>query len=262
MALGPLEHVRAIQNPVVEKLRGRYYGEYMGFVRDRNDPEKRGRVRIHVPAILGPKPNSVIDWCLSSGSGLSVPPLGATVFVTFEQGFVSNGIYRWGWLKGTTIANSDTPLAGKELDDPTWVLEKTGASGGFGVSISATIPQDPAKATKPQYPFNKVYQSEGGFIFEVDDSPDQKRLRIFHPAGTTLLIDADGSVHVHSKGAQYHHCQGDYVIMLDKGATFKVVYNKGPGLAVGSNGITMSGQQVQILNRTVLRSGDPLGQQG
>ena len=31
-----------------EEKRGRYYGAYQGFVRDRDDPDRLGRVKVHI----------------------------------------------------------------------------------------------------------------------------------------------------------------------------------------------------------------------
>jgi hypothetical protein len=58
-------------------------------------------------------------------------------------------------------------------------------------------------------------------------------------------------------GAQYHRCGGDFVVALDEGSTFKVIYEGGGALAVGAQGVILSGHQVQLLNRTVVR--DPKG---
>lgn len=36
-----------------ERYRNRWYGKYRAFVRDNNDPERLGRVRLEIPAVLG-----------------------------------------------------------------------------------------------------------------------------------------------------------------------------------------------------------------
>jgi type VI secretion system (T6SS) baseplate-like injector VgrG len=71
----------------------RYYGKYRGTVVQNIDPELRARIQCIVPDVLGLVPSS---WCevsapLAGPTGLPmgaymVPPIGAGVWVEFEQG--------------------------------------------------------------------------------------------------------------------------------------------------------------------------------
>ncbi len=260
MPVGTLASVTKTQIRAVEQLRGRYFGRYTGYVRDRNDPTKQGRVKIFIPGVMGAEddtPSQWLDWCWPSSAGLAVPPYGAPVWVTFENGQVTEGIYSWAaYLTPARVV----PLAGREEIDPTWTAEKTGSSiSSHGGPVEITIPEDTARATKPVYPYNKVFESEGGIVLELDDSPDLKRVRVYHPTGTTILIDSDGSVQIHSEGATHFHSKGDFNILLGQGATFKVAYPGSGGISVGSNGVRIAGPQVNLMGRTVRRSGDPLG---
>ena len=36
----------------------------------------------------------------------------------------------------------------------------------------------------PSYPFNKVVETEGGHLFEIDDTPGNERFSRFHKSGT------------------------------------------------------------------------------
>jgi uncharacterized protein involved in type VI secretion and phage assembly len=72
----------------------RYYGKYRGTVMQNVDPEFRARIQCTVPDVLGPGVPS--SWCeasapLAGATGLPmgaymVPPIGAGVWVEFEQG--------------------------------------------------------------------------------------------------------------------------------------------------------------------------------
>lgn len=44
-----------------------------------------------------------------------------------------------------------------------------------------------------QYPYNEVFESEGGHIQEFDSSPGNERFHQFHPAGTFTEIDRNGT---------------------------------------------------------------------
>lgn len=67
--------------------------------------------------------------------------------------------------------------------------------------ISTTQPNDishspvgiePPPASPGVYPYVKTYKSEGGNIWEVDDTPGQERLFIYHKSGTYQEIIASG----------------------------------------------------------------------
>lgn len=255
MALGALYNALPWQNPREEEARNRYYGKFLGFVRDRADPAKLGRVRVHLPSLFSPDntQDNWTDWALPETLGLNVPPVGTPVTVEFEQGFVTHPHYTPGWKRGSDASSSEVPLAGKEVLEPTWTEERTLSAGGTGVPISATIPKDTARDTLPKYPYNKVYSSENGHQLELDDSPGALRARYYHPTGTTILVDADGSVHMRSAGAQYFEPVGDFVIALKPGATFKLIYPDGTSASLGPSGFHVTGHQASIMGRQVQR---------
>lgn len=256
MAIGPLARVMPWQSEHVEKNRNRYFGEYLGFVKDREDPAKLGRVRVHVPSLTSEEDveEHWLDWCYPKSAGLNVPPLGAPVMVTFEQGYVQHGTYSWGWIVGEDASSSSAPVAGKGVEiDSTWLEELNVAAGGAGPGLSTTLPKDSARDNKPKYPFNKVFQSEGGHVLELDDSAGFPRARYYHPAGTTILVDADGSTHIRSAGAQWFHSGGDIVFALGQGGTFKVIYPGGTGFHCSANGFHVTGHAASLLGRAVVR---------
>lgn len=79
----------------------RYYGKYRGTVVNNQDPEGRGRLQAQVPDVLGQAPSSWAMPCFpmaGPGAGLhAVPPVGAGVWVEFEQGDVNYPIWTGCW---------------------------------------------------------------------------------------------------------------------------------------------------------------------
>lgn len=78
-----------------------YYGKYRAKVHNVDDPEKRGRIRVLCPKVLG---DSVSNWCepcvpvaYNDGGDLAVPKKDETVWVEFEAGDVNKPIYTGGW---------------------------------------------------------------------------------------------------------------------------------------------------------------------
>lgn len=55
----------------------------------------------------------------------------------------------------------------------------------------------------PEYPYNKVKETERGHVFEIDDTPGNERISQFHRMGTNYEIQADGSKTVTVVGDQY-----------------------------------------------------------
>ena len=53
--------------------------------------------------------------------------------------------------------------------------------------------EEPSSPSEPVYPFNHVYESESGHVFEVDDTADKQRIREQHRSGTFYEIHPDGT---------------------------------------------------------------------
>lgn len=84
----------------------RYFGKYRGTVINNIDPEQRGRLMAMVPDVLGSIPSTWAEPCvpLAGPTGMPmgvymVPPIGAGIWVEFEQGDPDAPIWagcRWG----------------------------------------------------------------------------------------------------------------------------------------------------------------------
>ena len=89
-----------------ERYRNRWYGKYRAFVRDNNDPERLGRVRLEIPAVLGTGRENWSEWaapCFPYGGNddtgmFLVPEEGASVWAEFEGGIVQYPIWTGVWL--------------------------------------------------------------------------------------------------------------------------------------------------------------------
>lgn len=86
--------------------------------------------------------------------------------------------------------------------------------------IGAKLPYDqsfdePLSPFNGEYPYNKVTQTESGHIIEVDDTPGNERLHVYHRSGTYIEIDANGSVVKRTKGSSYEiiDCNGKIAIL-------------------------------------------------
>lgn len=66
----------------------------------------------------------------------------------------------------------------------------------FKQKMDKVISGSPEAPKKPKtvYPYNNVYESESGHLFEMDDTPKDERIHLFHRSGSYFEYSADGSV--------------------------------------------------------------------
>jgi hypothetical protein len=84
----------------------KWFGKYRAFVRDNNDPERLGRIRLEIPAVLGSGVDCWSDWaapCFPYGGNddmgmFLVPDQGASVWAEFEGGNPQYPIWSGVWL--------------------------------------------------------------------------------------------------------------------------------------------------------------------
>jgi len=135
-----------------------FYGKYRGKIENNLDPMQQGRVQVSVPAVLG---DGRMSWAMpcapyaGSQVGLfTVPPVGANVWVEFEQGDPDHPIWSGCfWGKGEVPA-SPAVAEMKVLKTDAVTIELSDVPGGGGVKIEV---KPPAVAT----PLKLVMDSSG-----------------------------------------------------------------------------------------------------
>lgn len=186
---------------LITKSQEKYYGKYRGEVVDNLDPEKRGRVRLHIPSVLGSE--MVSHWaepCLPFG-GLAdqglfmVPECGAEVWVEFEAGSINHPIWT-----GTT-----------------WRRE-------------GDAPQEAADGS----PHMRQLKTPSGQILSFDDTEGEEQIRLFHPSNAELLINAEGTV-------QLTDAAGAILVMNSAGnASLEISDSNGNSIVCNASGTTVT----------------------
>jgi uncharacterized protein involved in type VI secretion and phage assembly len=142
-----------ILSRLVERVEGRYYGKYRGFVTDNSDPLNLGRVRAQVPRLLDAE---ATGWALpafpyggaSEQGFFAVPDVGAGVWIEFEGGDLSYPIWTGTWYTTDAIPEGAQPAqkvlktkSGHKLilDDDAGTLEITDSNGNSVTMDSSTI---------------------------------------------------------------------------------------------------------------------------
>lgn len=138
----------------------KFYGKYRGRVVNNLDPQRRGRVQALVPDALGITPSTwALPALLSVGTQSGtfiVPPIGAGVWIEFEQG---------------------------EIDYPIW-------SGCFW-DCQADVPAE-AQAAPPGVA-NIIFQTEGQHSLRICDLP-QVGIRLRSPGGASITVNDAGGI--------------------------------------------------------------------
>ena len=147
---------------LVTRSQEQYFGKYRALVVDNEDPEKRARLTLAIPSVLG---DAVTHWaepCLPFGGMADqgmfmVPEIGAQVWAEFEAGNINKPIWT-----GTT-----------------W-------------QQSTDVPSEAADRS----PHMRQLKTPSGHILSFDDTDGEEEIRLFHPADAELKIDSEGVVSV------------------------------------------------------------------
>jgi uncharacterized protein involved in type VI secretion and phage assembly len=128
----------------------KFFGKYRGVVLNNVDPERRGRLLVEVADVQGLVPASWAMPCVPF-SGIQaghfvVPPVGAGIWVEFEQGDPEYPIWVGGFWGGTsevpTLAQGATPPQQNVVIETqggvTFMLSDTsGPTGGILLKLSS-----------------------------------------------------------------------------------------------------------------------------
>ena len=118
-------------------------------------------------------------------------------------------------------------------------------------SIALTLPADdgtsfdePETTYKAQYPYNHVYETEGGHIKEFDDTPDSERIHERHSKGTGYEINEFGDKVQRVKRDNYEIISNDHFAHI-KG-THNTTVDGGVRVFVNANATADSNYTIQV----------------
>ena len=95
--------------------------------------------------------------------------------------------------KNRLSGDSAVPTAGKPGLNNSQEFSTSVANGSYSEPHPKSVFSDQDSYPSSQYPFNHVFESESGHIFEIDDTPDQERLFKEHTSGTFEEIHPQGT---------------------------------------------------------------------
>lgn len=230
------------------------FKSFIGIVEDLDDPLRLGRVRTRIFAEhdeniqTSDLPWSIIMMPATSASldSVGTAPVGLRV-----------GSYVWGFY-----------LDGEEKQFPailaTWHKIPQGdsnkhdvsslARGKNNITKSQTGPE-PGSAYAAQYPHNQVIQTASGHVIELDDTPGQERIHVYHTAGTYTEINKDGRMVMKVANDSFHVVAGNNTIYVAGKANVHIEGSENVYIG-GNNDVTIHGNMtVDVEGSVVIRSG-------
>jgi uncharacterized protein YxjI len=213
---------------------------FMGVVEDRLDPLKLGRVRVRcfswhsndkekTPTATLPWSQCVFDSTNANLSGFGRSPTGilegSWVFGFFLDGEDAQKPLILGTLPGIPQNLPDTDFGFNDPNGryPNIINEPDTSRLARGENVTETIVQskksnretevsvantlttwsEPQVPYNASYPFNHTWTTEGGHVIEVDDTPGNERIHIYHKSGSFVEIDSIGTKVTKTVGDTY-----------------------------------------------------------
>lgn len=161
-----LEHV---VRRLVDRVERSFYGKYLGFVVDDRDPQRRGRLRVLVPEVLGDVVSGWAEPCLPYGGGANFGAYAVPPVTRGPDGGYTTAV----WVE----------FRGGHCQFPLW----TGVC--WGAPDNASEAPGDADSDAPT-PGVHVVRSFAGHSVIADDTPGQERMELRDPAGQRLTFSA------------------------------------------------------------------------
>ncbi|MGB9620366.1 MAG: phage baseplate assembly protein V, partial [Armatimonadota bacterium] len=176
-----------------ERYKDKWYGKYRAFVRDNHDPERFGRLKLEIPAVLGVGEENWSDWawpCFPYGGNddigmFLVPEEGASVWAEFEGGDPQYPIWTGVWLAKSNPGEQSEEA--KRLCSSTTCLD---CEDKYEHASDAADSKEHGKfhGHPPYYcPRRKaLIKTETGHTIVMDDRDEEEFLKIIDRAGQIL----------------------------------------------------------------------------
>lgn len=211
---------------------------FLGLVEDVKDPLQLGRVRVRV---LNEHDEGVetgdIDWAhvLMPNTSACVDGVGDSPNLAVGSRVV--GFYMDGEEKqNAMILGSFPTIPGNDTSrhSLSWLAR------GKNILSRNPFGPEPESAYAAEYPYNRTITTRGGHVIELDDTPENARINIYHSSGTYIEINNDGRMVIKSQsdsidvvgGVKSVYAKGDVDIVSEKNVTIAA----GKGIKMGAPG--------------------------
>ncbi len=196
---------------------------WFGKIEDINDPLQLGRVRVRCYGWYNEDvqeiPTADLPWAQP------IQPI--TSSAQSEIGQSPTGLKIGSWVVGFFMDGNEAQrpmIMGSIAGIPNNTHDVDSRARGIN-NISKTPDNtigEPADPYNAQYPDNHTIKTESGHLIELDDTPDNERIHVYHKSGTFIEIHPNGDVVTQHKngwrsvtGNDKLHITVDFDIVVD-----------------------------------------------
>lgn len=238
----------------------KYYGPYRGLVTRNDDPEERGRIQAYVARAHGPTPTSAPDvWVMPNFAAASndqgaffPPPVGAVVWVEFENGDPSKPI-RYG---GGFYGKDETPTEFRYSPDGTPRRQGIITRGGHALLFNDEPGSERVglfwhkASSQPATPDQAADRTTGDNAFYAVEPDGSLSMLAKNGMAVSLSVTDDTVMVVHPNGCRISLDTAG-VQIADKGGNL-IALSGGTVQVMAQEKIKMFGKITQILSAGVV----------
>lgn len=196
---------------------------FFAQVKDLNDPDKLGHVKIRVHGSHDNIPDEDLLWAIpinpiqsASLLGVGISPTGIDVD-SWVFGFYADGVE----ANVPVIVGSIAQLLNNE--EAQHGVSKLAREEN--IIVKELIGPEPTSPYASRYPFNKTLTTKSGHAIELDDTEGAERIHVYHKSGSYIEIAPDGRVVFKSVSDSYNIVAGNEEIYVKGNVNIHVVGN-------------------------------------
>ena len=198
---------------------------FIGIVEDINDPRKLGRARVRVINEDDGFATDELNWAHVMMPSTSACVDGVGDSPNLSVGSRVIGFYMDGEEKQQPMILGTFPTIPSNDENRhslSWLHRE------LNVISKELVGPEPPSAYAAQYPFNRTITTRAGHAIEIDDTPENNRIHIFHASGAYVEINNEGRVVIKSP-----------VESLDIAGGVKTIFANGNVDIQSSNNVTV-----------------------
>lgn len=235
---------------------------WLGKVVSKDDPKKLFRVKVRINGVH-PQDKSLVPDDDLPWAHIIQSPFSAGVEGPDSEGI---GVTPHGLLEDSNVfgffldgMNSQIPVVVGCLT-PSQALPQL-SLGKQILDKEATSGLEPPSPYGAKFPYNRVYQTEGGHVIEIDDTPGSERVHVYHRKGSYIEIGPDGTTVSKSVSDSYDITVKDNNVFA--GGSVKVFVNGNCNLDCFNDvNLSVSGDLSASVNGKIRLKGEDISLEG
>lgn len=192
---------------------------WYGYVTDINDPLQMGRVRVVVRNHYEDLPPESVPWARVFGNATNYEGVGD--FIPLAPNTEVIGYFEDGLSKKKPVVMASMQNIPRMDNSRHSVSPLARGEQVLGKEPLADSPEPPSPYAA-EYPYNRTITTKGGHAIELDDTPGNERIHIYHSAGAYIEINKEGRIVVKSKDSSFEIVEKDKHLQVNGNLNVRV----------------------------------------